>query len=140
MGVIYLVDTNIVSEIMRPDPVESVKTAWIEHRDEIAISSITWHELRAGIYRLPQSKRRTAFENFLNEYVEKLLLILPYDKASANWHAVERTRLSQIGKTPSFSDGQIAAVAATNELILVTRNVSDFSEFRTVKIENWFDK
>lgn len=140
MGVIYLADTNIVSEIMRPHPNTSVEFFWTKHQNEIVISSTIWHELLVGTYRLPRSRRRTAYENFLNEYIEKLVEILPYDKASADWHAVERARLTQIGKIPSFADGQIAAVAATNELILVTRNVSDFLGFNALTIENWFEK
>ena len=140
MGVIYLADTNIVSEMMRPLPNATVKTAWQAHQHQVAISSITWHELLIGVYRLPRSKRRTAFENFLFEYLEKRLMVLPYTQASANWHALERARLLQVGKTPSFPDGQIAAVAATNDLILVTRNVDDFANFDSLRIENWFDE
>jgi tRNA(fMet)-specific endonuclease VapC len=47
--------------------------------------------------------------------------------------------LSEIGLTPAFADGQIAAVASTNQLILVTRNLKDFINFRDLTIENWFD-
>jgi tRNA(fMet)-specific endonuclease VapC len=51
----------------------------------------------------------------------------------------ERARLIPIGLTPSYADGQIAAVAAVNQLILVTRNVSDYQNFDELVIENWFD-
>ncbi|MFZ0545723.1 MAG: type II toxin-antitoxin system VapC family toxin [Candidatus Promineifilaceae bacterium] len=139
MGVTYLADTNIVSEIMRPKPDATVQTAWKKHRHETAICSITWHELLAGVYYLPTSKRRTALENFLHEYVEKLVVILPYDQAAADWHAFERARLRQLGKTPSFADGQIAAVAATSDLVLITRNVNDFLNFSSLSVSNWFE-
>ncbi|MGK7882028.1 MAG: hypothetical protein AB4060_18295 [Crocosphaera sp.] len=43
-----------------------------------------------------------------------------------------------MGKTPAFVDGQIAAIAYTNQLILVTNNVSDFQDFQGLQIENWF--
>jgi len=112
--VAYLADTNIVSEMMRPKPNNAVQTAWQIHDHESAISAVSWHELLAGTLRLPPSKRRTAFENFLNTYLQKQVAILPYNQAAAEWHAEERTRLMKIGKTPSFPDGQIAAVAATN--------------------------
>jgi tRNA(fMet)-specific endonuclease VapC len=139
MGVIFLADTNIVSELMRPNPDATVQAAWKKHRYETTISSITWHELLTGVYYLPGSKRRTAFENFLHEYIEKLIVMLPYDQAAADWHAFERARLTQLGKSPSFVDGQIAAIAATNELILVTRNVNDFLDFGSLNVENWFE-
>lgn len=138
MAVNYLADTNIISEIMRPRPNAAAYSAWKKHHYETAISSVTWHELLAGVYRLPNSKRRIAFEKFLHEYLENLIIILPYHQAAAEWHASERTRLQQLGKTPAFADGQIAAVAATNDLILVTRNVDDYSNFDRLKIENWF--
>jgi tRNA(fMet)-specific endonuclease VapC len=53
--------------------------------------------------------------------------------------AGERARLVRLGLPPPIADGQIAAVAAVNSLILVTRNVADFANFRNLDIENWFD-
>ena len=49
------------------------------------------------------------------------MLILPYDDGAAEWHARERARLSSKGLTPSFVDGQVAAITVVNGLILVTR-------------------
>ena len=74
------------------------------------------------------------------EYLKETELILPllsYDRNAATWHAQERSRLVKLGKTPPFADGQIAAVAYVNQLILVTNNVSDYREFQGLKIENW---
>ncbi|MFM6074584.1 MAG: VapC toxin family PIN domain ribonuclease, partial [Dolichospermum sp.] len=53
-------------------------------------------------------------------------------------HAQERARLSKIGKTPAFIDGQIASIAFCNDLILVTNNMADFQDFEDLIIENWF--
>ena len=63
--------------------------------------------------------------------------ILPYDASAARWHAAERARLEKIGKTPSFADGQIAAIAAANALVLVTANTEDYAGFKGIEIENW---
>ncbi|MEB3337362.1 MAG: hypothetical protein VKJ46_07875, partial [Leptolyngbyaceae bacterium] len=57
---------------------------------------------------------------------------------AATWHALERARLIVNGRTPAFQDGQIAAIASVNNLILVTNNVSDYTNFQNLKIENWF--
>lgn len=65
------------------------------------------------------------------------MVILPYDERAAEWHASERARLIALGRTPSFVDGQIAAIAKVNSLILVTRNMSDFKEFSGLKLKNW---
>jgi len=65
------------------------------------------------------------------------MLILPYDDRAAEWHAKERVRLTLKGLTPTFVDGQIAAISAVNGLILVTRNVNDFKQFLRLKVQNW---
>lgn len=104
------------------------------HQTELAISSIVWHELLVGCYRLPASAKRSAIEKFLKAVV---LPILPYDAAAAEWHASERARLISIGRTPPFLDGQIAAIACTQNLILVTSNTSDFSQFAGVGLADW---
>jgi tRNA(fMet)-specific endonuclease VapC len=72
-----------------------------------------------------------------NEVVYPSMAILPYSIEAAEWHAAERARLTAIGKTPPFADGQIIAVAFANDLTLVTLNPSDYASFSGVKIENW---
>jgi tRNA(fMet)-specific endonuclease VapC len=139
MGLVYLADTNVVSEMMRPQPNETAVAQWREKSRQIAIAAITWHELLAGVYRLPQSKRRAAFDSFLQEQLRATTPILAYDHAAAEWHAAERTRLSQLGRTPSFADGQIAAIAAVNNLTLVTGNTADFAHFTGLRLENWLE-
>lgn len=64
--------------------------------------------------------------------------MLNYDLRSAQWHSEERARLSKVGRTPAFVDGQIASIAHCNDLILVTNNVSDFQFFENLGIENWY--
>ena len=63
--------------------------------------------------------------------------ILPYDDFAARLHAIERVRLEQIGATLPFVDGQIAAIAQMNELVLVPTNVRDFAAFPGLTVENW---
>mgnify|MGYP003617981648 FL=1 len=64
--------------------------------------------------------------------------MLPYDGDAARWHAVERGRLSALGRMPSFADGKIAAIAATQGLMLVTRNLNDYRDFAGVAVVDWF--
>jgi len=63
---------------------------------------------------------------------------LPYDTATVEWFARERARLVAIGKTPAYADGQIAAVAQVNNLIVVTNNVKDYTDFQHLQLKNWF--
>jgi len=96
-----------------------------KYQDEMATATIVWHELLFGCQRLPISRQREKLEQYLYQTVTKLPL-LPYTQEAAEWHAAERARLSLLGKTPPFADGQIAAIAKVNDLILVTANVSDY--------------
>jgi tRNA(fMet)-specific endonuclease VapC len=134
----YLLDTNIISEPVRPVPNANVMTKLIEAKSTVAIASIVWHEVLLGCYRMPDSKRRSAIEAYLQEEVKVKLPILPYTQEAAEWFAKERARLIPIGLTPSYADGQIAAIAKVNNLILVTRNVADYANFQDLAIENWF--
>lgn len=133
----FLLDTNIISEPLKPKPDENILNRLREHQGEVGIASVVWHELQYGCYRLPQSLRRTAIETYLFEVVAPSMDILAYDERAANWHAAERARLTKLGRTPPFADGQIAAIAAVNNLILVTFNASDYQGFQGVTIEDW---
>ncbi len=103
------------------------------------MASVTWHELLFGCYRLPMSRKRQEIEQYLLGTILPAISILEYDKKAAKWHALERARLSDIGLVPAFADGQIAATASTNQLILVTRNTKDFINFTDLNLENWFE-
>jgi tRNA(fMet)-specific endonuclease VapC len=89
---------------------------------------------------MPVSKRREQIEEYLNTAILAVLPILPYDERAAAWHGKERARLEALGRSPAFADGQIAAVAAVNNLILVTRNADDFRNFEGLRVENWFEE
>ncbi|MBI3914817.1 MAG: type II toxin-antitoxin system VapC family toxin, partial [Chloroflexi bacterium] len=119
MSIQYLLDTNIVSEPLRPTPNGKVMARLKQHQDELAIAAVVWHELWFGCDRLPASTKRAAIEKYLNEVIAVSMSILAYDQRAAEWHAAERARLTKIGKTPPFVDGQIIAIAHSNDLTLV---------------------
>ena len=133
----YLLDTNIISEPLRPKPNPKILERLREHQDQLATASVVWHELLFGCYRLPDSERRTAIEEYLLRVVASSIEILPYDRHAARWHASERARLALDSRTPPFADGQIAAVARTNDLVLVTLDLTDYDGFRYLRVEDW---
>ncbi len=137
MTIRYLLDTNIISEPLRPEPHPLVLENLRLHQEELAISAITWHELWFGCQRLPASTRRSAIERYLLEVIEPSMPIIPYDENAAEWHAHERAHLTAEGKTPPFADGQIAAIAHQNNLVLVTFNPSDYLGFLDIQLEDW---
>lgn len=134
----YLLDTNIVTEPLKRKPNQHVLYYFQQYQNVLAIAAPVWHELWFGCYRLPSSKRRSEIEAYLHHTVARTMPILPYDAKAAEWYANERARLTTIGSPTPFADGQIAAVAAVNNLILVTNNITDYARFQSVPLENWF--
>lgn len=133
----YLLDTNTVSEPLRPNPAAGVLRRLREHGGEAAIPAPVWHELRFGCARLARSRRREAVERYIETVVLASFPVLDYDREAADWHARERARLGADGRTPPFVDGQIAAIAHVNDLILVTSNARDFNGFRELRVQSW---
>jgi tRNA(fMet)-specific endonuclease VapC len=133
----YLLDTNVLSESVKTSPQQSVLKLTEHHQQEIGTATPVWHKLVYGCQRLPVSRKREILETYLNDVLKPNMTILPYDERAAQWHAKERARLTSLGQTPSFVDGQIAAIAKVNGLVLVTRNTSDFKNFSGLKLENW---
>lgn len=133
----YLLDTNTVSEPLRPKPRIEIVSQLREHHAESAIPAPVWHELRFGCSRLPQSHRRQAIESYLERVVLASFPVLPYNREAADWHALERARLGALGRTPPFVDGQIAAIAYINDLVLITSNTGDFEHFLGLRVQSW---
>jgi len=138
MSLVYLLDTNILSEPTRKSPDARVIKKLTQYQYQIALAAPVYYELLAGCRRLPPSKRRDKLEAYLNEFINTLP-ILPYDEKAADWHSGEQVRLSNEGLTPAFIDSQIAAIAASNRLIMVTRTVDDFVQFDGIDVENWLE-
>lgn len=134
----FLLDTNILSEPLRPRPNSSVVRMLQQQEGAIATATVVFHELLFGCYRLPiESNKRKIIETYLHKEVKQKIPFFSYDLAAAEWFAMERARLTAIGKSPAYADGQIAAIAQVNNLILVTNNIIDYQDFQNLKIENW---
>ena len=137
MSIRYLLDTSIVSSPISKLPnAEIVKRLGVNGHD-CAIAAPVWHELTYGCQRMPRGKRRDALETYLNDVVLGSFPVLAYDEPAAKWHGHERARLEKLGRPAPFVDGQIAAIAFVNDLMLVTMNVKDFARFKGVELENW---
>jgi tRNA(fMet)-specific endonuclease VapC len=133
----YLLDTNVLSEPVRPRPDPGVAAGLEAHRHEIATAAMVVHEMLFGWEKLPASRKKDAIRAYLDVLLDSTLEILPYDREAARWHARERARLERHGRPVSFRDSQIAAVAQTHGLILVTANVRDFEPLSGLKVESW---
>jgi tRNA(fMet)-specific endonuclease VapC len=133
----WLLDTNVLSELARPQPDDGVLARLAEVADDAAIAAVVWHELRFGLARLPSGRRRDALAAFVSGLASRFP-VLPYDQRAAEWHAIERARLERAGTPAPFADGQIAAIAVTNGLRLATRSIADFAAFADLTTESWW--
>lgn len=133
----FLLDTSTISAVVWKVPDPGVLARLTEHGGDCATCAPVWHELQFGVRRLPRGRRRTALERFLEEVVRATLPIFPYDERAAEWHGEERARLERSGRKPPFVDGQIAAIAVTRGIPLITANPADFKSFKGLVVENW---
>ena len=107
MSMTYLLDTNVVSEPLRPAPNQKILNRLQQHQSEIAIASVVWHELLFGCHRLPPSAKRTAIEAYLRQVIVPTIPILPYDTRAAEWHAAEFTTVDGKVHYPNLPSEEI---------------------------------
>ena len=132
-----LLDTNVLSEPLRelPDPAVMAQLESEEH--VLHTASVVIHELSYRIHRLPSGRKQQRLNSYLQGLLISGLNVLPYDGKAALWHGEQRARLDARGLRPPFADGQIAAIAATQALVVVTRNTADFEAFEGLDVLNW---
>ena len=137
MTIRFLLDTSIVSSPISKAPSPEIVKQLESRGHECAIAAPVWHELTYGCQRLPRGRRRAALESYLRDVVLASFPILAYEETAAHWHGHERARLERMGKPAPYVDGQIAAIASVNDLVLVTVNDKDFARFKNVEVVNW---
>ena len=133
----FLLDTTTISASIAKVPNRRVVKKLEQIGHSCAIGAPAWHELVYGCSRLPAGKRRKALEEYLHGVIARSFPILPYDDVAAETHGRERARLEGLGKTPPFVDGQIAAIAHSQGLTLVTANIDDFRHFDGLELVDW---
>jgi predicted nucleic acid-binding protein len=123
-----ILDTNVVSELMRSEPSPQVAD-WVRRRDrrELRMTSITLAEIRFGIARLPAGRRKQvlldAADDTFRDFDEQ---ILPVDAAAAEQYAIIASSRERAGRPIAGFDALIAAVCRSRDAALATRNVHDF--------------
>jgi hypothetical protein len=134
-----VLDTNVISELMRPTPDERVEH-WVGRLVPAAVctTSVTLAEVRLGIARLPSGRRRGLLADAADQVFATFAdRVLPFDAAAASRYAdivVERERA---GAPISGLDAQIAAICRTHRAALATRNTDDFDQLGLDLIDPW---
>lgn len=136
----FLLDTNSISEVIRKQPDPHV-LEWFEAADEslLYLSVLTLGEIRKGIAGLPQSKRRTHLETWLELELGSRFSgrILPIDSGIADRWGLLAAEAKLKGKSLSAIDGLLAATALHHNLTIVSRNVSDFANTPAAVLNPW---
>ena len=135
-----LLDTNVVSELLRPDPDPHV-LAWNESlSDGVAITAVTLAELLTGVRLLPSGSRRTALEVAVRTAVQPYRdtqAVLPFDDAAADRYDEIVAVRSKSGRPISVADAQIAAICRVHGAVCATRNSKDFEHTGVDLVDPW---
>ena len=135
-----LIDTNIISELMRANPAPEV-LAWFGNQNAMALhmSAVGEAELRRGAAILPGGKRRDRLIAGIDAMIAEDFAgrVLPFDSAAAMAFAAIYSDRRKAGRPISFPDGQIAATARAHGAALATRNVADFQGCGVDVIDPW---
>ena len=135
-----LLDTNVVSELLRPSP-NPIVEGWVAGRQaaDLHFSAVGEAELRYGVAVLPAGRRRDAFalaiEAILREDFEDR--VLPFDSAAAREYADITASRRAAGRPVAPADCQIAAIARSRDLTIATRNVRDFADMEIELVDPW---
>lgn len=135
-----LLDTNVVSEPLRPAPDAGV-VAWMDAQplETLFLSSITVAELRAGMALLPAGKRRASLQDKLESQVLPLFAgrVLPFDLACTKAYADLMAKARAAGVAVASADGYIAAIALSNGLTVATSDTTPFQAAGSAVINPW---
>jgi toxin FitB len=136
----FLLDTNVVSELVRPKP-ESAVVTWISGHlpNELFLSAITIAELVRGVSKIPAGRRRERLRRWVNDDLQRQFQarILSFDQEAAMIWGTVMGEADRRGRPRSAIDIQIAAIAIRNGLTLVTRNVLDVEDVPVKVINPW---
>jgi toxin FitB len=135
-----ILDTNVISETMRPEPSPAVIDWLSQHSsDELYVTTVTLGEILYGIELLPHSKRRAALETGAGRMFGQLLAghILVFDEDAARVFAQIAARRKIQGRPMAELDAQIVAIAQSHGAALATRNTADFEGCGVRLVNPW---
>ncbi|OYW58795.1 MAG: VapC toxin family PIN domain ribonuclease [Rhodobacterales bacterium 12-65-15] len=136
----FLIDTNVISELMRATPAPSV-LSWFSTQDPstLYLSAVTEAELRTGIAILPAGQRREGLKAALDATIAEDFegRILPFDTDAAKTYAEIASMRRAAGRPIADADCQIAAIARASGAIVATRNLRDFEGCGVDLVNPW---
>ena len=135
-----VLDTNVISETMRPAPNPSV-IAWLNGQDirTLFLTTVSLAEVRFGIARLDQGRVKTDLSERLDRMLEQVFggRILPFTAATAQAFADRMAAARRMGRAVGFQDGMIAACVALSGFVIATRDTRPFEAMGVEVINPW---
>ena len=133
-----LLDTNVLSELTKPSPSARV-VAWLENNEPmLALSTITLAELRYGVARLPDGKRKSSLLRFWETTRDRFRgRIFAFDERAAEIYGDMAAEAEKQGKKLNVADAQIAATAYVHRMSVATRNSGDFEASGVAVVDPW---
>lgn len=135
-----ILDTNVVSEPLRPAPDPAVLD-WLDRQtiETLFLTAISLAELRYGVAALPEGRRKAGLAAALEGRVVALFgsRLLAFDAAAASAYALVRTRAKAAGLAIGAADGYIAAIAAAHGFAVATRDTAPFRAAGVAVIDPW---
>ena len=135
-----VLDTNVVSELMRPSPNPAVEQ-WVATRPaaRLFFSAVGEAELRYGVAILAAGRRCNALASAIEAMLREDFAgrVLPFDSAAARAYAEIAARCRAAGRPVAQADGQIAAITRSRGMALATRNVRDFADMGIDILDPW---
>lgn len=138
-----LLDTNVISELMRAEPAQAVLDWFAQHdATDLFISAVTEAELRTGVAILPAGQRRDRLQLALDAMLDQDFQsrVLPFDSPAARAYADIAAQRRAAGRHIAEADCQIAAIARALGAPVVTRNTKDFAGCGITLINPWNDQ
>jgi predicted nucleic acid-binding protein len=136
---LLVLDTNVVSELMRPQPQPQV-LAWVGAHPitDMAITAVTIMEIRSGIAYLPEGARKGSLEARFRQFLARGFAgrVLPFDEGAAETCATLRAQRRRLGKASATEDAMIAGIALQRGATVVTRD-SGFDSYGVPVIHPW---
>ena len=142
MRAVYLLDTNVISELSKPCPNAGIVSKLAEKIELCAICSVVWQESVQGYEKMPEGSKKRYVAECLNDAKESYE-ILPYDSFASQICGELRARCEKDGTPVPYCDSQIAATAIANNMILITHNTADFAPLvknSMLKVEDWWEQ
>ena len=135
-----VLDTNVISEVFKPQPDLNV-VAWLEtFNGDIAITTITLAEILAGVRRLPDGHRKSMLVAGIDRAIQPYRdtnAILAFDESAAEHYASIVASRERSGAPITMADAQIAAICRSRQAVCATRNTKDFAGTGVVLINPW---